>query len=113
MITKMRVTVPIGGTITNLLAGRSAEWAKADGVLSIAAAAALVSMRMSLRLTDEIVLDDSVVSTEVAAGRGPSTVDNVLISQQAYAAGDHLILSVTNNNAAANDIDFILDQRDV
>jgi hypothetical protein len=115
VITKRRVAVPANSTINNVLAGLSAEWAKADGVCSLAAvnSGAASALRSTLRLTDEIVLDDVQTDIEVAAGRGPSALDNVLLPQQAYAAGDHFILSVSNPTAGALDYAYILDQKDM
>jgi hypothetical protein len=114
MLTKKRVTVPATSTINNVLAGISAEWAKADGVCSLAAvnSGAASALRCTLRLTDEIVLDDAQTDIEVAAGRGPSITDNVLLPSQAYAVGDHFILSVTNPTAAPLEFAYILDQKD-
>jgi hypothetical protein len=112
MITKKRLSIPANSTVQNVLAGLSAEWAKSDGVCSLAAVGSATGLRCSLRLTDEIVLDDNQLDIEPAANRGPSALDNVVLPAQAYAQGDHFILSVTNATGAAIDFAYILDQRD-
>jgi hypothetical protein len=59
------------------------------------------------------VLDDNQLAVESAANRGPSIIDDVVLPQQPYAAGDHFILSATNTTAGAIVLAYILDQKDL
>jgi len=79
------VSVPASTTIQNVLAGESIEFAAEDSMLTLAAsvpAAGAGDAAMSLRLTDEIVMDRSIVGVENLAGAGPQLPYNLLKSRQ-------------------------------
>lgn len=98
------VTVPISSTIANVLAGESIEFAAEDSILTLAAtvpAAAAGDASLTLRLTDEVVMDRALVPVENLAGAGPQLPYNVLKARQPVGRGDHLILSATNTDGAA------------
>lgn len=106
------VSIPATSTTQNLLQGESIEFASEDSLLTLAATvpttfAAQVSL--TLRLTDEIVMDRAGVGVENVAGAGPQLPYNVLKSRQPVGRGDHLIMSATNINAAAITVTFILE----
>lgn len=108
------VSVPIASTTQNVLAGESIEFAAEDCLLTLAAtvpSAAAGDASMTLRLTDEIVMDRSIVPVENApAGTGPQLPYNILKSRQPVGRGDHLILSVQNTDAvAAAVVTFIIE----
>jgi hypothetical protein len=105
------ISIPATSTVANVLTGLSPEFAAEDSILTLAAtvpAAAAGVMRSSLRLTDEVVMDDAVIGVEAAAGRGPLLPDDVLLGRQPVARGDHLILSATNTSAGAVVLTYIL-----
>jgi hypothetical protein len=87
-----------------VLAGESVEFAAEDSLLTLAVtclAASAPDVSVSLRLTDEVVMDRAVVPAEIAANRGPELPENIMLSRQPVGRGDHLILSATNVDAAA------------
>ncbi|HEX4859724.1 MAG TPA: hypothetical protein VFV07_00715 [Rhizomicrobium sp.] len=86
------------GTIDNIVAGKSIEFVPEDSTLTIASAISASTGTISVRLTDEVVVDDS--SLPVAAAPAPIIPDHVLLSRQAAARGDHLIIRVTAAGAA-------------
>ena len=97
------VSIPISSTTQNVLAGESIEFASEDSLLTLAATVPTGSAgdaSLTLRLTDEIVMDRALVPVENGAGFGPQLPYNVLKSRQAVGRGDHLILSATNTDAA-------------
>jgi len=107
------VSVPAASTVQNVLAGESIEFAAEDSLLTLAAsvlAVAIGDMSLSLRLTDEVVMDRSLVGVENLAGAGPQLPYNVLKARQPVGRGDHLILSATNTDPAlAVVVTFILE----
>lgn len=98
MIQRIATVFAAAGTVDNVVAGRSIEFAPEDSRLTIAAAITAGVGTMSVRLTDEVVMDDSTVP--VAAAPAPILPDHVLIANQAVARGDHLIVRATASAAA-------------
>jgi hypothetical protein len=98
MIQRIATVFAAAGTVDNVVAGRSIEFAAEDSSLTIAAATTVAGATMSVRLTDEVVMDDSVVP--VAAAPAPILPDHILLQRQAMARGDHLIVRVTVTAAA-------------
>jgi len=107
------ISIPAATTLQNVLQGESIEFASEDSLLTLAAtclAAAVGDASLTLRLTDEIVMDRALVPVENLPGAGPQLPYNVLKSKQAVGRGDHLILSATNTDgAAAASVTFILE----
>lgn len=98
------VSVPAATTLANILQGESIEFASEDSMLTLAAtvpAAAAGDASLSLRLTDEVVMDRALVPVENLAGAGPQLPYNVLKSRQPVGRGDHLILAAQNTDGAA------------
>jgi hypothetical protein len=96
-------SIPLSSTIQNVLAGESIEFAAEDSMLTLAAtvpAAASGDASLTLRLTDEVVMDRALVGVENLAGAGPQLPYNVLKARQPVGRGDHLILSAINTDAA-------------
>lgn len=98
--------IAAGATDDNLVAGRSVEIAAQDGSLTIAAACAVNTMTMQARLTDEVVVDNSSIPN--VAGGNPIIPDHALLVDQPVAQSDRLIVSVTNNDAAAQDVRVLI-----
>jgi hypothetical protein len=97
------VTVAAATTTQNALQGESIEFAAEDSLLTLAAtvpAAQVGDVSYTLRLTDEVVMDRALIPVENLAGAGPQLPYNVLKSRQPVGRGDHLILSITNTDAA-------------
>lgn len=86
------------GTVDNQVAGRSIEFAAEDALLTVAAAISASTGTIAVRLTDEVVLDES--SLPVAAAPAPIIPDHVLLARQPMARGDHLIVRLTAAGAA-------------
>jgi hypothetical protein len=86
------------GVIENVVSGRSIEFAPEDSILTIAAAISASTGTMTVRLTDEVVLDESALP--VAAAPAPIIPDHILVPKQAMARGDHLIIRITAAGAA-------------
>jgi hypothetical protein len=107
------VSVPAASTVQNIIQGESLEFAAEDSMLTLAAScitAANGLLSLSLRLTDEVVMDRALVPVENVTGSGPQLPYNVLKSRQPVGRGDHLILSATNTDAAvARVVTFILE----
>jgi hypothetical protein len=100
---RRQYSIPVSSTTQNLLQGESIEFASEDSMLTLAAAVPSTSagdVSLSLRLTDEIVMDRALVGQEQSAGAGPQLPYNVLKSRQPVGRGDHLILSATNTDGA-------------
>lgn len=107
------VSIAAATTIQNVLAGESVEFAAEDSMLTLAAsvpAASAGDATLSLRLTDEIVMDRAVVPVENLAGAGPQLPYQLLKARQPVGRGDHLILQASNSDgAAAAVVTFILE----
>lgn len=107
------VSIAPATTTQNVLQGESIEFAAEDSLLTLAAtvpAASVGDASLTLRLTDEVVMDRSLVPVENLAGAGPQLPYNVLKSRQPVGRGDHLILSATNTDAAvAAVVTFIIE----
>lgn len=104
--------IPAASTTQNLLQGESVEFASEDSLLTLAAAvlnAASGFISLTLRLTDEIVMDRALVGVEQTANAGPQLPYNLLKSRQPVGRGDHLILSATNTDVAARNVGFLLE----
>lgn len=86
------------GSIDNIVAGRSIEFAPEDSLLTLASATTAATGTIAVRLTDEVVLDESTLP--VAAAPAPILPDQMLLKQQPMARGDHLIIRVTASAAA-------------
>jgi hypothetical protein len=108
-----RVTsIPATSTVQNVLQGESIEFASEDSMLTLAATVPTTfggQVALTLRLTDEIVMDRAAVPVENLAGAGPQLPYNILKSRQPVGRGDHLIMSATNINAAAISVTFIIE----
>jgi len=98
MILRIANVFGAAGTVENVVAGRSIEFAPEDSVLTIASAVTAGVGTMSVRLTDEVVMDESTLP--LAAAPAPIIPDHVLIARQAVARGDHLIVRVTASVAS-------------
>ena len=83
------------GSIDNIVAGKSIEFAPEDSALSVAAAVSAGVGTINVRLTDEVVMDDSTV----AVAAEPVWPDHALLVKQPMARGDHLIVRVTASAA--------------
>lgn len=92
MINRIANVFAAAGTVENIVAGRSIEYAPEDSVMTLAAASTAAGATMTVRLTDEVVMDESLLP--VAAAPAPIMPDHVLIARQAVARGDHLIIRV-------------------
>jgi hypothetical protein len=107
------VSIPAATTTQNVLQGESIEFASEDAMLTLAAtvpAAAIGDASLTLRLTDEVIMDRALVPVENLAGAGPQLPYNVLKSRQPVGRGDHLILSAQNTDgAAAAVVTFIIE----
>lgn len=86
-----------GAVIDNQVAGRSIEFASEDALLTVAAAITAAAGTMTVRLTDEVVLDESAIP--IAAAPAPIIPDHVLLARQPMARGDHLIIRLTATTA--------------
>lgn len=98
MVKRIASVFAAAGTIDNQVAGQSIEFASEDSLLSIAGAISASTGTIAVRLTDEVVLDES--SLPVAAAPAPILPDHLLIRQQPMGRGDHLIVRLTAAGAA-------------
>lgn len=98
MVKRIATVFAGAGTVANVVAGESIEFASEDALLSIAAAISASTGTLTARLTDEVVLDESALP--VAAAPAPILPDHLLLKQQPMARGDHLILRATAAGAA-------------
>ena len=105
-------SIPANSTTQNLLQGESIEFASEDSLLTLAATVIGTSagnIQLTLRLTDEIVMDRAAVGGEGVSGAGPQLPYNVLKSRQPVGRGDHLILSATNITASAIVLTYLIE----
>lgn len=102
---QMRREVVFGaaGTNNNVLSGLSMEFVKVDSVVTLAAVSTTAAHRLTLRFTDEVVLDDA--TTQIVAG--PVLPDHILVGKAFANAGEHLLLSAIAT--AASTLIFLLD----
>lgn len=107
MIVRILTNVGANATVDNIVQGRSIEFAADDSRMTLAAATPLPGINMSARLTDEVVLDESVVPD--LAGGNPVIPDQVLVGGQPVARGDHLIIRLTNTTGLAADVITLID----
>lgn len=108
MITRIQRTIAIGETVENIVAGRSIEFAADDSVMTLAAATTATGLTMSVRLTDEVILDTNSAVPFLTGGQ-PVIPDQVVIGRQPVARGDHLIISVSNPTAGALVLCLLID----
>lgn len=105
MVTRIPVALVANQVVANALQGQSIEFAPDDSVLSLAVAGTAAA-DASLRLTDEVVLDNSAAPIRA---NGPILPDDLLLTKQAVARGDHLILRVADTSGAANTVWLLVD----
>lgn len=98
MIQRIATAFAAAGTVDNIVAGRSIEFAPEDSKMSVASAISAASGTITIRLTDEVILDES--SLPVAGAPAPILPDHILVANQAVARGDHLIIRVTSSGIA-------------
>jgi len=98
VINRLETTVAAGATNENIVSGRSIEFTPDDARLTILSACTAAGLRMSVRLTDEVVVDGAAIPN-LTSGQ-PIFPDHLLLQNQAMARGDHLIISITNTTAA-------------
>jgi predicted ribosome-associated RNA-binding protein Tma20 len=97
MIIRIRNSLTAGQVVDNILAGRSIEFAPEDSKLTLAACTTATGVNLGLRLTDEVVLDESTVPFTTSGD--PILPDHIVVANQAVARGDHLILRAQNTTA--------------
>ena len=98
MILRIANVFAAAGAVENIVTGRSVEYTPEDSMLTVAAAISASTGTMAVRLTDEVVMEESTLP--VAAAPAPILPDHVLLARQAVARGDHLIIRVTAAGAA-------------
>jgi len=101
---RREVVFAAAGTNNNVLQGLSMEFVKADSLVTLAATATVAGFRTTLRLTDEVSLDDATVQLLLT---GPVLPDHILVGKAFANAGEHLLLSVIA--PAAGTFVYILD----
>jgi len=90
--------------VPNVVAGSAYEFLRTPARVQVwitqEAGAALGDVTAQVQFGPEVALEVSDVPTEIAAGRGPIT-DDPPLSDEIVAAGDRILLRLTNTDAAA------------
>jgi len=93
--------VAAGGVLANARAGSAFEFLSRDSRVIIAMTAEVAyEMTATIQYGSEVQLEEGVVPVEVAAGQGPHFPDDVIVDEVG-AAGDRLVIRLTNAGAAA------------
>jgi len=95
---RLSVTVPLNGTVTNVLAGEDIEFPGRTAEVEIAATAAAAGVVMDVQFGSDLVTAAAVVGVESAAGVGPKLPDD-LITSDVSAAADRLVVRLSNTTA--------------
>lgn len=94
-MTDVRV-VPANSVVDNVLAGKVYEFAPANSIVSLAAAAAAVGIRCSLLIGTEVLVDDQEIS---GANRFPILPDDY-VARGGALRGDRIVLRLRNTTGA-------------
>ncbi len=91
------------GVTNNILAGSAFEFAPRDEKVAIAITVPALSVLGNLVATvmfgADVQVEDAVIPLEIgAAGSGPQIPQNIIVDDVA-AAGDRLVIRITNNTA--------------
>lgn len=96
--------VAAGAVLANALAGSAFEFVGRDSRVIIAGVAETAyEVTATIQYGSEVQLEEGVIPLEIAAGQGPTFPDDVLVDDVA-AAGDRLVVRLTNAGAAANHV---------
>ena len=98
--------VGAGAVLANALAGSAFEFVPRDSRVIIAAnAETAYEVTATIQYGSEVQLEEGVIPVEPGAGQGPFFPDDVLVDDVA-AAGDRLVVRLTNAGAAANHVNI-------
>lgn len=98
-------SVAANTTIDNVLAGKIYEFAPANSICTLSAAASAVGMRVSLLIGNEVQIDDQEIS---GANRYPILPDDFVV-RGAALRGDRIVLRLRNSTAGALNVNTALD----
>ena len=93
-------------TVANLIAGEINEFLGADSVVRLGALSELTGMLITFIIDDVIIVNGQFVPVG-GANVPPQDPENVIV-EDGGEQGDRMVLSATNNNAAANEITFFI-----
>ncbi len=99
VMTDYNRSVPLNGTVDNVLAGKLDEFLRMDSIVTLHAVAQAVGVRVSLVIGGEVAMDDQ----ELVARAGATAViipDDFVVSSAGFN-GDRLILRLRNTTGAA------------
>lgn len=96
--------VGAGAVLANALAGSAFEFVSRPARVIIAAnAETAYEVTATIQYGSEVMLEEGVIPVEPAVGAGPYFPDDVIVDDVA-AAGDRLVVRLTNAGAAANHV---------
>src|SRR5262245_32981658 len=90
-------SVAANTTIDNVLSGKIYEFAPANSIVTLSAAASAVGMRVSLLISAEVQIDDQEIS---GANRYPILPDDFVV-RGAALRGDRIVLRLRNTTGGA------------
>ncbi len=93
-------SIAAGGSVTNVLSGSKFEFLPSPAVVSVFGVTATAGMQMELTFGNVIECDQMEIPVLAAASGGPNRSDHLLASGVA-AAGDRIVLKLTNVSAGA------------
>lgn len=98
--------VGIGAVLANALAGSAFEFLSRDSRVIIAMnAETAYEVTATIQYGSEVQLEEGVIPVEPAVGAGPNFPDDVIVDEVG-AAGDRLVIRLTNAGAAANHVNI-------
>ncbi len=95
-----RRTVPIAGTVANVLEGKFGRVLQENSKVTVAITAEVVSGFATILVGNEILMDDQELPDTNAAVRNPEDI----LAQTVAAIGDEVIVKLRNANVATNDV---------
>ncbi len=103
------VSVPAGGTFANAFAGSAFEFLGRNSRVTIAAtviAAGLSDVTATIQYGAEVQLEEGTLNSEGTGDRvgiGPQMPESIIVDDVG-AAGDRLVMRLTNTGGAARDV---------
>lgn len=102
-VSRFNTTVAIGATVENIMAGSKFEFLSRPSAVRIFAAQDAADLAQLDFTLGNVVVGENLPLTEVAAGTGPSMIDDKLVAGVG-AAGDRIQIRLRETGAAATAI---------
>jgi len=99
-------SVPATGVVANAFAGSAFEFIGRPSRVAIAStviAAGASEVTATIQFGPEVQLEEGQINSERGVGFGPSLPDDLVVDDIA-AAGDRLVMRMTNSGAGARDV---------